>query len=82
MVREVAPHFEEAEAVYEGDISSVSLTDYGGSWMMLVFYPLSQAAGEDLLHLNSILDDLKQFNVDVIAITNSDTDSLFAWTEM
>ncbi|MEB3844165.1 MAG: peroxiredoxin [Desulfurococcales archaeon] len=72
-----APDFEvEAYDPVNDEVRKVRLSDYKGKWLVLCFYPadFTFVCATELAAMNSVLDELKKMNVEVLSMS---TDSVY-----
>jgi len=72
-----APEFEvEAYDPVNDEVRKVRLSDYRGKWLVLCFYPadFTFVCATELAAMNSVLDELKKMNVEVLSMS---TDSVY-----
>ena len=70
------PDFE-LEVFHEEDIKKIKLSDYGGKWLILVFYPadFTFICPTELEELADNYEDFKKLNVEILSVS---TDTVFA----
>eukprot|EP01147_Barroeca_monosierra_P005591 gene5591-7231_t len=81
-IQAAAPEFT-ADAVVDGKITQVSLSDYKGKYVVLVFFPLSFTfvCPTELLAFNDRLNEFEDLNAEVLAMSVDSAYSLLAWTQ-
>ncbi|TEB25003.1 Cys 2 peroxiredoxin [Coprinellus micaceus] len=72
LVQRPAPTFK-ADAVTAGLFEEISLEQYKGQWVVLFFYPI------EILAFNDALDQFKELNTAVLAVSTDSKYSHFAW---
>ncbi|KAL6069342.1 cTPxI [Balamuthia mandrillaris] len=82
-VQKPAPSFS-AQAVVDGDFKTLSLSDYAGKYLVLFFYPLdfTFVCPTELTALSDRIEEFKQLNTEVVAISVDSKFSHLAWTKM
>ncbi|KAF8814546.1 thioredoxin-like protein [Phlegmacium glaucopus] len=80
LIQRPAPTFK-AEAVAESLFIDVSLTDYLGQWVILLFYPMdfTFVCPTEILAFNDALPRFKELNTAVFGISTDSKFSHFAW---
>ncbi|KIM44046.1 hypothetical protein M413DRAFT_443106 [Hebeloma cylindrosporum] len=80
LVQRPAPTFK-AEAVVDGLFVDVSLADYLGQWVVLLFYPMdfTFVCPTEILAFNDSLLRFKELNTSVFGISTDSKYSHFAW---
>lgn len=75
-----APDFS-CEAVINGQIKKMSLSDFDGKYKLILFYPLdfTFVCPTELLALQDNLEEFKKLNVEVIAVSVDSAFSHLAW---
>ncbi|KAH9475020.1 Peroxiredoxin-2 [Psilocybe cubensis] len=81
LVQRPAPSFK-AEAVVEGLFVDVSLEQYLGQWVVLLFYPMdfTFVCPTEILAFNDALPQFKALNTTVLGISTDSKFSHFAWS--
>ncbi|KAF8644215.1 hypothetical protein AX16_008626 [Volvariella volvacea WC 439] len=79
-VKQPAPAFT-APAVIEGLFQDVSLSDYLGKWVILLFYPMdfTFVCPTEILAFNDALEEFQQLQTVVLGISTDSKYSHFAW---
>ncbi|KAG6890183.1 hypothetical protein C0995_010888 [Termitomyces sp. Mi166 len=80
LVQRPAPTFT-AKAVSDGLITDLSLTDYRGQWVVLLFYPMdfTFVCPTEILAFNDALPIFKALNTAVFGVSTDSEYSHFAW---
>ncbi|KAF8151655.1 peroxiredoxin, partial [Crassisporium funariophilum] len=80
LVQRPAPTFK-AEAVADGLFVDVSLSDYLGQWVVLLFYPMdfTFVCPTEILAFNDTLERFKEINTSVFGISTDSKFTHFAW---
>jgi len=80
LVQRPAPTFK-AEAVVDGLFVDISLADYLGQWVVLLFYPMdfTFVCPTEILAFNDSLHRFKELNTSVFGISTDSKFSHFAW---
>ncbi|KAJ3545258.1 hypothetical protein NMY22_g2513 [Coprinellus aureogranulatus] len=80
LVQRPAPTFK-ADAVTGGLFEEVSLEQYKGQWVVLFFYPMdfTFVCPTEILAFNDALDQFKELNTAVLAVSTDSKYSHFAW---
>lgn len=80
--RQKAPFFQ-ATAVVDGKFKKVSLNDYEGKYLAVLFYPFdfTYVCPTELTSFSDSLDRFKAINSDVIAISTDSHFTHLAWTK-
>jgi len=80
LVQRPAPAFT-APTVVEGLFEDVSLSDYLGKWVVLLFYPMdfTFVCPTEILAFNDALPQLKELDTVVLGISTDSQFSHFAW---
>jgi len=81
-IQSPAPAFT-TDAVVNGDVSKISLSDYRGKYTVLVFFPLAWTfvCPTELYAFNDRLDEFKAIDTEVIALSVDSVYTLLAWTK-
>jgi|LauGreSuBDMM15SN_2_FD.fasta_scaffold63140_3 alkyl hydroperoxide reductase subunit AhpC len=76
-----APEFS-GQAALNGEIVKLSLSDYRGKWVVLVFYPLdfTFVCPTELVAFSDRHADFKAINADIIGISVDSVHTHLAWT--
>lgn len=77
-----APEFT-AEALSEGEITTLSLEAYRGKWLYLLFYPLdfTFVCPTELLAFSDKIKDFDSLNAEVLGVSIDSVYTHLAWTE-
>ncbi|KAF5375947.1 hypothetical protein D9615_008210 [Tricholomella constricta] len=80
-VQRPAPYFK-ATAVVDGLFTDISLNDYLGQWVVLLFYPMdfTFVCPTEILAFNDALSQFKALNTAVFGISTDSQFSHFAWS--
>ncbi|KXN83260.1 Peroxiredoxin [Leucoagaricus sp. SymC.cos] len=80
LVQRPAPTFK-ADAVAEGTFQEVSLSDFLGQWVVLLFYPMdfTFVCPTEILAFNDALPQFKALNTTVLGVSTDSKFSHFAW---
>mmetsp|Transcript_44009 Transcript_44009/g.61861 ORF Transcript_44009/g.61861 Transcript_44009/m.61861 type:complete len:201 (+) Transcript_44009:94-696(+) len=75
-----APQFK-ADAVVNGDITSLSLDDFKGKWVVLFFYPLDWTfvCPTEILEFNHNVSKFREIGAEVIGVSIDSAYSHLAW---
>lgn len=78
-----APDFKLSGSTDQDDTNDVSLSDYKGKKLVIIFYPLdfSPVCSEQVPDFNEKLDAIRAKGADVIAINRDSTFAHKAWSE-
>lgn len=78
-----APDFK-ANAVENGDIKEVSLSDYSGKWKVLFFYPLdfTFVCPTEITAFSDHIDQFEKLNCQVLGCSVDSEHSHLAWTKI
>lgn len=81
-VQQPAPLFT-SQAVEAGEIKDVSLSDYVGQWVVLLFYPLdfTFVCPTEIIEFNDALPKFRELNTKVLALSTDSHFSHLAWTK-
>lgn len=79
-VGNLAPDFS-AEALIGDEVKKISLSDYRGKWLILIFYPLdfSRVCPSEITALDMSYDKFKELNAEVLSISVDSVHSHRAW---
>ncbi|KAG6887413.1 hypothetical protein C0992_012381 [Termitomyces sp. T32_za158] len=80
LVQRPAPTFS-AKVVSDGLITDISLADYLGQWVVLLFYPMdfTFVCPTEILAFNDALSTFKALNTAVLGVSTDSEYSHFAW---
>ena len=80
--RQKAPFFQ-ATACLDGKFTKVSLSDYIGRYLAVIFYPFdfTYVCPTELISFSDSLDKFKAINADVIAVSTDSHFTHLAWTK-
>ncbi|TFK63643.1 thioredoxin-like protein [Pluteus cervinus] len=80
LVQRPAPAFK-APTLVEGLFKDVSLSDYLGKWVVLLFYPMdfTFVCPTEILAFNDALHDFENLNTAVLGVSTDSQYSHFAW---
>lgn len=78
-----APVFEDMTTYHQGDIKTVSLSDYKGKWLVLFFYPrdFTFICPTEIEEFGKMYEDFKKLNCEIIAASTDSEHSHKAWYE-
>ncbi|VDD93540.1 unnamed protein product [Enterobius vermicularis] len=81
MVGKPAPEFS-ADSVSDLDFTTVSLSDYNGRYIILLFYPndFSRICSAELLAFSNEMDQFKALGCSILAISTDSKFAHFAWS--
>ncbi|KAF9466813.1 peroxiredoxin [Collybia nuda] len=81
LVQRPAPTFK-ADTIVDGLFTEVSLSDYLGQWVVLLFYPMdfTFVCPTEILAFNDCLPQFKAINTSVLGISTDSKFSHFAWS--
>lgn len=80
----LAPLFEKANVLYpDGSISELSLSQYKGKWIVLLFYPLdfTFVCPTEILAFSEMVQEFKSNQCEVIAISKDSVYTHLAWSK-
>ncbi|KAL7410241.1 thioredoxin-like protein [Mrakia frigida] len=79
-VQMAAPSFS-GTAVADGAFHDVSLEDYAGKWLVLLFYPMDWTfvCPTEILSFNRALDEFRELNTEILAVSTDSEYSHLAW---
>jgi peroxiredoxin (alkyl hydroperoxide reductase subunit C) len=82
-VQGLAPKFT-AAAVYNDDISEISLEDYRGKYVVVFFYPkdFTYVCPTEIIAFNDRAADFEAINTQLIAVSTDSPESHLAWTKL
>ncbi|KAG9225671.1 hypothetical protein CCMSSC00406_0007528 [Pleurotus cornucopiae] len=82
LVQRPAPAFK-ATAVAEGQFKDISLSDFLGQWVVLLFYPMdfTFVCPTEILAFNDALEQFKQLQTTVLGVSTDSQFSHFAWSQ-
>ncbi|KAI4294531.1 thioredoxin-like protein [Schizophyllum commune] len=83
IIQKPAPTFT-AAAVEDGLMKDISLKDYLGQWVVLLFYPMdfTFVCPTEILAFNDALNDFKQINTQVLGLSTDSQYAHFAWAQL
>ncbi|OIR58531.1 MAG: 2-Cys peroxiredoxin [Amphiamblys sp. WSBS2006] len=83
LVGNKAPYFE-AEAAVDGAIKKISLQDYAGKYVLLLFYPMdfTFVCPTEILAFGKRKQEFEALNAEVLAMSTDSVFSHLAWTKM
>jgi len=81
-VQKHAPFFQ-GDAVVDGEFKKISLQDYEGNWLVLVFYPLdfTFVCPTELVAFSDRIQEFKQMQTEVVGVSVDSKFSHLAWTK-
>lgn len=79
--RSMAPQFNGVNAVHNNEFTKVSLTDFKGKYLVLVFYPFdfTYVCPTELISFSEKLDEFKKLGAEVIGISTDSHFTHLAW---
>jgi len=82
-VRKPAPHFKSA-AVINGEFKDISLEDFRGRYLILMFYPLdfTFVCPTEITAFSDRIDEFRKINCEVVACSTDSKFSHLAWTKL
>ncbi|ORY89217.1 thioredoxin-like protein [Syncephalastrum racemosum] len=82
-IQKTAPYWK-AEAVVDGQFKELSLTDYKGKFLVMVFYPadFTFVCPTELLAFSDRIEDFRKLGAEVVGISVDNTFSHLAWTNL
>ena len=82
-VTQPAPQFT-AQAVVDGKVKELSLSEYAGRWFVLVFYPLdfTFVCPTEIIAFNDRIQEFRKLGAEVAAISVDSEYSHLAWTNL
>ncbi len=83
-VLDAAPRFKATAVVRKGEFEPFDLEDYGGSWVVLVFYPadFTTVCPTELLELSRRAREFAALNAEIVGISTDSKHSHRAWISM
>ena len=81
MPRTQAPNFENINAVVNGEFKPVSLSDYKGKYVVLVFYPFdfTYVCPTELISFSENLEKFKEIKTEVLGVSTDSHFTHLAW---
>ena len=81
MPRSKAPGFENVQAVVNGEFKTVSLNDYQGKYLVVIFYPFdfTYVCPTELIAFSESLGKFKAINAEVIGVSTDSHFTHLAW---
>lgn len=79
------PHFSlETYDPAKEEVGKISLTDFGGKWLILFFYPadFTFVCPTELVDLQRRFDEFKKLNAEIVSVSTDTAHSHRAWLEM
>lgn len=82
LVGKPAPDFK-LDAVNEGQFKSISLADYQGKWLLIMFYPLdfTFVCPTELLAFSDRIDEFRDIKTEIVGVSVDSKFTHLAWTE-
>ncbi|OMH83102.1 Peroxiredoxin-2 [Zancudomyces culisetae] len=79
----LAPQFK-AQAIYDGEFTEVSMSDYKGKYLIVFFYPLdfTFVCPTEIIAFSQKAEEFKKRGVEVLGISCDSAYSHFQWTSM
>ena len=83
MPRSQAPVFKAVQAVVNGEFKSVSLTDYKGKYVVLVFYPFdfTYVCPTELISFSEKIKEFEAIGASVLGVSTDSHHTHLAWTK-
>ena len=83
MPRSQAPAFKDVQAVVNGEFKSVSLTDYKGKYVVLVFYPFdfTYVCPTELISFSEKIKEFEAIGASVLGVSTDSHHTHLAWTK-
>jgi len=83
MPRTKAPCFKNVHAVVDGEFEKVSLSDYSGKYLVVVFYPFdfTYVCPTELIAFSEANERFKDVNAEVIGVSTDSHFTHLAWTK-
>lgn len=81
LISSVAPDFSLSAVERESDVSTISLSDYSGQWLLLIFYPrdFSFVCPTELTSYSLRVSDFERRNCRLLALSVDSIDSHVEW---
>ena len=81
--RDMAPDFKNVPAVLGLEFTKISLSDYKGKFLVLVFYPFdfTYVCPTELIAFNEALDKFRAINAEVIGVSTDSHFTHLAWVK-
>jgi len=82
-LEQMAPNFK-APAVIDNEITKISLSDYRGKWVVLVFYPkdFTFVCPTELIAFSDAQKEFESINTQIIGISTDTEESHLAWIKL
>ncbi len=82
LVGKPAPDFK-LDAINEGQFTTVSLADYQGKWLLVLFYPLdfTFVCPTELLAFSDRIGEFRKIKADIVGVSVDSKFTHLAWTE-
>ena len=79
--RDFAPDFKEVNAVIGTEFSKVSLSDYAGKYVVLLFYPFdfTYVCPTELIAFSEQIESFKEINAEVLGVSTDSHFTHLAW---
>ncbi len=79
--RQIAPQFQNINAVFNGEFTKISLTDYKDKYVVLLFYPFdfTYVCPTELIAFSDNIDKFNQLNTVVLGISTDSHFTHLAW---
>ena len=79
--RDMAPDFKNVPAVLGLEFTKLSLSDYNGTFLVLVFYPFdfTYVCPTELIAFSDALDKFKAINTEVVGVSTDSHFTHLAW---
>eukprot|EP01053_Blabericola_migrator_P001179 Blabericola_migrator_1__1178@NODE_12_length_24658_cov_176_683258_g9_i0_p14_GENE_NODE_12_length_24658_cov_176_683258_g9_i0NODE_12_length_24658_cov_176_683258_g9_i0_p14_ORF_typecomplete_len215_score40_19AhpCTSA/PF00578_21/3_1e23Redoxin/PF08534_10/1_3e141cysPrx_C/PF10417_9/2e09_NODE_12_length_24658_cov_176_683258_g9_i02117221816 len=82
MIGKQAPEIRAKAITYDGQIQSVSLSQFRGQYVVLFFYPSDFEWSDQLIAFDRAADEFRKRNVCVIGCSTDSTDTHTAWRQV
>ena len=81
LVGKKAPDFK-MEAAYKGDLTTVSLSDYKGKWIVMFFYPLdfTFVCPTEIVAFSDKAEEFKKLGAEILGVSVDSKFSHLTWT--
>jgi len=81
MPRTIAPNFENVNAVVNGEFKKISLKDYAGKYLVIVFYPFdfTYVCPTELISFSESLKEFQSIGAEVIGVSTDSHHTHLAW---
>ena len=81
--RKMAPDFSNLNAVVDGEFKTVSLSDYAGKYLVIVFYPFdfTYVCPTELISFSDNVKKFREIDAEVVAVSTDSHFTHLAWTK-